>query len=125
MIAVDTSSFVAYLSGLKGGDVEAFDEALFHKQVVLPPPVLTELLSDPKLSLKLRNLFLDIPLLGLIDGYWERAGNLRSKIIAKGYKARLADSLIAQICLDHGVPLITRDKDFRHFVKITSLYVIS
>jgi len=29
----------------------------------------------------------------------------------------LADTLIAQICIDHDVPLITRDKDFRHFAK--------
>jgi predicted nucleic acid-binding protein len=27
----------------------------------------------------------------------------------------LADTLIAQACLDHEVPLVTRDPDFRHF----------
>jgi predicted nucleic acid-binding protein len=24
--------------------------------------------------------------------------------------------VIAQTCIDHGVPLVTRDDDFRHFV---------
>lgn len=28
-------------------------------------------------------------------------------------KARLADTLIAQLCLDHQLPLITRDSDFK------------
>jgi predicted nucleic acid-binding protein len=30
-------------------------------------------------------------------------------------RARLADSLIAQSCIDHGVRLVTRNDDFRHF----------
>jgi predicted nucleic acid-binding protein len=29
----------------------------------------------------------------------------------------LGDALIAQSCIDHDVPLITRDTDFRHFAK--------
>jgi predicted nucleic acid-binding protein len=38
-------------------------------------------------------------------------------VLATGFKARLADALIAQACIDHDVALITRDKDFRHFVR--------
>jgi predicted nucleic acid-binding protein len=30
--------------------------------------------------------------------------------------ALASDTLIAQTCIDHDVPLITRDQDFRHFV---------
>ena len=123
MIVVDTSSFVAYLSGAKGDDVDAVDDALFHKQVVLAPMVLTELLGDPKLTKKVSSFLLELPLLGITDGFWERAGKLRSKILAKKLKARLADSLIAQICIDHHVPLITRDHDFRHFIQEAKLKV--
>ena len=50
MIAVDTSSLIEYLSGGKGLDVDAVETALEHKQAVLPPVVLSELLSDPTLS---------------------------------------------------------------------------
>ena len=50
MIAVDTSSFVAYLSGAEGLDVEATGWALEHRQAAVPPVVLSELLSDPKLA---------------------------------------------------------------------------
>ncbi len=121
MIAVDTSSFIAYLSGEEGSDVEAVDRALEQKQVVFPPMVLAELLSDPKLSKETQELFKEVPLLSLSHGYWERAGLLRAKLIAKGRKALLADTLIAQVCLDHKVPLISRDQDFRHFVKHAGL----
>ncbi len=60
---------------------------------------------------------LGIPILDIKQGYWQRAGNTRAKLLNKGLKARLADTLIAQSCIDHRIPLITRDDDFRHFVK--------
>jgi predicted nucleic acid-binding protein len=61
-------------------------------------------------------LFQELPLLEPTPGFWERAGLLRASIVARRHKARLADTLIAQTCIDHGVPLVTRDLDFRHFV---------
>jgi predicted nucleic acid-binding protein len=115
MIAVDTSTLVAYLRGASGTDVEATDRALNDQQVALPPVVLCELLSDPKLPGRLRSLLLALPLLDTAEGFWARAGSLRARLLASGRKARLADSLIAQSCIDHDVPLITRDADFRHF----------
>jgi len=33
----------------------------------------------------------------------------------------LADTLIAQSCIDHDVRLVTRDDDFRHFVRLGGL----
>ncbi len=57
----------------------------------------------------------------ITKNYWQRAGINRSKLISKKLKARLADTLIAQSCIDHQVPLITRDTDFRHFVKYCGL----
>jgi predicted nucleic acid-binding protein len=121
MIAVDTSSWSAYLGGEAGDDVGAVDRALEHGNAVLPPAVLSELLSNPKLGSKATNLFIRIPLLELSEGYWERAGRLRAKVIRSGLRARLADTLIAQSCIDHAVPLVTRDSDFRHFAKLGGL----
>ena len=43
---------------------------------------------------------------------------------AKGLKARLADTLVAQSCLDHGVSLVTQDRDFRHFANIGKLKLL-
>lgn len=115
MIALDTSSLVHYLGGSAGADVDAVDVALAHGQACLPPVVLSEVLSDPKLPQRLEEALLQIPVLGLEPGYWERAGRLRALVIGGGHEAKLADTLIAQSCLDHDVPLVTRDPDFRHF----------
>ncbi len=123
MIAVDTSSWSAYFAGAVGRDVDAVDRALEHGNAVLPPVVLSELLSNPKLGATAGKLLSQVPTLALSDGYWERAGRLRAKVIATGLRARLADTLIAQSCIDHAVPLVTRDRDFRHFAKLGRLLV--
>jgi predicted nucleic acid-binding protein len=115
VIALDSSSFIAYLSGSKGADVDAVEFALRQKQAVLPPVVLSELLSDPKLPPATAETFKELPRLSLLEGYWERVGYLRSEVIRGGRKAPLADALIAQNCMDHDVSLITRDADFRTF----------
>jgi predicted nucleic acid-binding protein len=124
VIAIDTSSLVAYLGGAAGDDVEVVATALEHHQAILPPVVLTEILSDPKLSSEVRVALLDLPLLELTAGYWERAGLLRSGILSKRRKARVADALIAQSCLDASVPLVTRDSDFRHFAQMAGLHLL-
>lgn len=115
MVALDTSSVIHFLEGSEGADVTAVDTALSDSQACLPPVVLTELLSDPGLPAQVAELLLQIPLLGTQPGFWERAGRLRAGLLAAGRKARLADTLIAQTCIDHEVLLITRDRDFRTF----------
>ena len=66
----------------------------------------------------------EIPLLEIQPRYWERAGALRAKALAKRRKARLGDALIAQSCVDRGVPLLTRDRDFRAFVESANLALV-
>jgi hypothetical protein len=87
--------------------------------------VLSELLSDPVLPASVRGLFVQLPLLELTDGYWERTGLLRSRLLRQGRKARLADALIAQSCLDHEVELVTRDRGFRHFASEAGLRLLA
>lgn len=124
MIAIDSSSLIAYLGGDRATDSDAVDQALDGQIAVLPPPVLSEILSDPKLPGQVTDFLLALPLLTIGEGFWERAGRLRSRVLAKGRRARLADALIAQVCLDHQVPLITRDADFRRFAAETSLRLL-
>jgi predicted nucleic acid-binding protein len=115
MIAVDTSTWVAFLAGSGGEDAEAFDRALRDRQVLMLPVVLTELLSDPKLPSGVAKTLSEVPLIEIGPGYWQRAGVLRAKVLAQRRKARLGDALIAQSCIDKGVTLLTRDRDFRAF----------
>ena len=77
--------------------------------------VVTELLSNPLLPPAARKLIELIPRLELHDGYWVRAGVMRAELKSISRKANLPDVLIAQSCIDHDVPLITYDRDFRHF----------
>lgn len=124
MIAVDTSSLIAYLEGATGPDVALVDMALAEQQLVLPPVVLAEALSDPAVPSAVRAVLTSLPMLEIEAGYWERAGLLRAGILAQHRKARVADALIAQSCLDHGVPLVTRDRDFRNFARAAALSVL-
>jgi predicted nucleic acid-binding protein len=115
LIAVDTSSMVAWLQGDAGADISRLQEALTSKKLALPPPAAAELLSWPKASPMLRSTLARLQALPIEEGFWERAGESRRLLLDRGFKAKLADALIAQCCIDAQVPLIARDADFRHF----------
>ena len=100
------------------------DRALEDRQVLMVPVVLTELLSDPELPADVAETLSAVPLIEIEFGYWQRAGALRAKVLAKRRKGRLGDALIAQTCLDRGIPLLTRDRDFRAFTQAADLEVI-
>jgi predicted nucleic acid-binding protein len=121
MVAVDTSSAIAFLARDPGPDVTAFRNALAHYEAVFPPLVVTELFSNRIIERNLRIVIFSIPKLAILDGYWERAGQLRGGLLQRGFKAAIADSLIAQSCIDHRVALITRDRDFRNFAQHAGL----
>jgi predicted nucleic acid-binding protein len=124
MIAADTSTWVAFLEGDAGHDAQLLDKALADRLVVMLPVVLTELLSDPKLPTEVAETLSAVPLIEIGSGYWQRAGELRATVLAKRRKARLGDALIAQSCIDGGVPLLTRDRDFRAFAEAARLDLI-
>jgi predicted nucleic acid-binding protein len=115
--AADTSTLIAYIQGDRGADVDHLEACLLSSSLVLPPVVLTELLSEPHLPKEHRAAILDLPILDIADGFWIRAGATRALLLAKRLRARLPDALIAQSCIDNDVALITRDTDFRHFAK--------
>jgi hypothetical protein len=124
MIAADTSTWIAFLSGASGEDVVLLDRALQDRQVLMPPVVLAELLSDPKLPEEVSKSLANLPLMEVRPGFWLRAGALRAKVLARRRKARLGDALIAQSCIDQGVPLLTRDRDFRAFADAAGLELV-
>ncbi len=121
MLCLDTSSFIAYLQGDDGADVDLVDRTLIDHVGILSPVTVSELLSDPRLSMSLRQTILEMPTLPVTEGFWERAGLLRARAVKSGRRANLADTLIAQSCLDHQATLVTRDRDFRVFVALAGL----
>jgi predicted nucleic acid-binding protein len=114
LIAADTSSVVAYLSGGTGRDVDLVDAAVTGRELLLPPSVLSELWSKPDRTL-LEPLLEATPIMDIADGYWRRVGDSRRALLARGLKAAIADALVAQCCIDANVSLIARDRDYRHF----------
>ena len=124
MIAVDTSTWIAFFEGADGADSELLDRALQDRQVMMVPVVLTEVLSDPKLPSAVLRTLAELPVIEIEPGYWQRAGELRAKVLAKRRKARLGDALIAQSCIDRGIPLLTRDRDFRAFAGAARLSLV-
>ncbi len=122
MIAADTCTWISFFEGLQGEDVTGLARALEARQVVMTPPVLTELLSDPELSPSVAQTLLELPLVILKDGFWRRAGKLRARALAHKRKARLGDALIAQYCMDADIALITRNDDFKAFSGTLNLF---
>lgn len=124
MITAGTSTWVAFLNGTLGDDVLLLKKALQGHQLSMLPVVLTELLSNPNLPPAVAASLTDLPLIEIESGFWQRAGALRAKVFTKGRRARLADSLIAQLCIDAGLSLITRDRDFRSLAEVSSLNLL-
>ena len=125
MICADTSSVVALLEGEQGRDVEMVRQALADGVLVLAPASVSELLSDPGIIPPIEESILDIPRLEVTFGYWERVGRLRARLIRHRFRPKLADSLIAQSCLDHDVLLVTRAQGFSGFQKIAGLRLLT
>jgi predicted nucleic acid-binding protein len=122
--AIDSSSLISYLAGRDRADTRLVHAALERGDAVLPPAVVTEVLSQPGLPGAVADLIRSMTQLPITDGFWERAGDARARLIAKGRRARLADALIAQACVDHDVPLVTHDADFRQFATVITLRVL-
>ena len=116
MIALDTSVLARLLDGETDAASMAARAALNASDAHLPPVVLTELLSNPWIVESAVEYVSSVPLLELFDGYWHRAAILRANLRRRELKAQVADCLIAQCCIDHDIPLITYDRDFRHFI---------
>ena len=124
MILADTNSWIAYLAGAPGDDVEALDKALSLGATAMIPPVLAELLSYPKLSSADATRLGRIPELATLPGFWLRTGLLRAALARKRCKPKLVDTMVAQYCLDHQATLVTRDRDFKPFVRHAGLLLL-
>jgi len=117
MIAADTSAWIDFSKALKSAQSDKLEGVLRDGNLVMPLPVLFEILSGPGLTKTAKELIVQLPRLNSVHGFWERAGELRQSLLKRGLKARSMDCLIAQNCIDNGVSLIAADSDFRHFVK--------
>jgi predicted nucleic acid-binding protein len=121
MIVADTNVWIAYLEGDQASDTKLLEIALRFEKAFMLPPVLTELLSEPGLPAQYREFLESIPRVPLTEGFWSRCGDLRANLLSRGHKPKLGDSIIAQLSIDYGAPLLTRDKGFAIFAKHAGL----
>jgi predicted nucleic acid-binding protein len=115
VIAADSSSLIAYLEGDEGDDISIIERAISNGELAFPPPVVTELRAGAAPNDQLNLLLAETVRLPVEVGLWDRVGMHRRLLIEKGLKARFADAVVAQCCIDADVPLIARDRDYRHF----------
>jgi predicted nucleic acid-binding protein len=115
VIAADSSSLIAYFEGGQGRDVDLIEQAIAASDLIIAPPVICELRAGAVPSEEVEDLLAETRVLPIAEGFWDRAGRHRRLLIEKGLKARFADALVAQCCIDADVPLIARDRDYRHF----------
>ena len=118
MIAADTSAWVDFSKGTESVLSKRLEACLSEGTLVMPSPVMFEILSGPGLTKEAAQLISRLPILEILPAYWQRAADLRRTILKKGLKARSMDCLIAQNCIDHDIALIASDQDFRHFAKL-------
>lgn len=123
-IAIDTCVLVDFHNGEETYEAELLDMLMDSKSAFLPPIVISEFLSNPRLDKKTYQFFQDMPQLEIHEEYWLRAGESRRVLLKKGLKAKLGDALIAQVCIDNNAALLTRDEDFKHYEKHCGLRLV-
>jgi predicted nucleic acid-binding protein len=124
LIVADTSVLIPWAEGIVTVKTDLLDYHMQQKTLRVAPVSITEFLSARHLRPEIRLVAETLDLLELQDGYWARAGLLRGRCLAAGRRARLADVLIAQACLDADLPLLTNDTDFEVFQLIGGLKLI-
>jgi predicted nucleic acid-binding protein len=115
---------VAFFQGADGEDVTMLDQRLEHKSIILSPVVVSELFSNPGFRETHGRLIQEIPVLDLRPGFWQRAGMTRADLFRRRFRPKLADTLLAQSCIDAAIPLLTRDRDFLPFAGHAGLKLI-
>ena len=125
MIASDSSTLIAFFQGeYETKDVIHLRNSIKNSFLFLPPVVIAEILSATNITKEIEETINVFPTLELKSGFWQRLGKTRHLLLKKKFKANIADCIIAQSCIDHDIPLITRDKDFRHYEKYCGLKLI-
>jgi predicted nucleic acid-binding protein len=114
-VIADTSVWIDHFLGKSGEDLDLFRAALIEGRVVMAPAVLAELLSSTEMTADVERALSEMPFAAPGPGFWKETGSLRRLFAKQGVNAALADCLVAHSCLEHDLPLLTRDKGIRKF----------
>ena len=122
MILVDSSVWIDYFSGNGSPETDFLDGILGVSAIAIGDFILTEVLhgfrhdKDYKTAKRLLEELTIFELLGIKMAV-KSADNFR-KLRKKGVTIRkTADVIIASFCIEHNLPLLFSDKDFKPFVQ--------
>jgi len=95
------------------------------ERAMICEPVLFELLrATPATGQKNVQAQLELlPLVRAPHGLWRDAAQLGQQCLRQGFIPPAMDLLIAQVCLDHNLELVTFDQHFADIARVSSLRV--
>ena len=122
MILVDSRVWIDYFSGNGSPETDFLDDVLGVRAIATGDLILTEVLQgfrhdkDYKTAKRLLEELTIFELLGRTMAI-KSADNFR-KLRKKGLTVRkTADVIIASFCIDHDLPLLFSDNDFKPFIE--------
>lgn len=121
MILVDSSVWIDYFSGNDTRQAETLDKTLGVRAVAVGDLILTEVLQGFRIDQdykKAKELLGELTIFEMLGKEMaiKSAENFRT-LRKKGITIRkTADVIIASFCIEHSLPLLFSDKDFKPFV---------
>lgn len=114
MTLIDTSAWIEFFRG-RGALALSVDAALASADAAIAGPVVTELRRglSPRDRNRVLPLLTGCAMLAEPPGLWDRAGDLGYALARRGKNVKTLDLLIATYAIEHGVPLLSGDADFR------------
>jgi predicted nucleic acid-binding protein len=123
-IVVDTSVWIEFFAG---ADTRNVEDALAAGVAILPPIVVSELISGamtPQQRDQIGELLQDAPFHTTPLDHWIRVGDLRRIVARKGLSVTIPDAHVAQCALDREAILLTHDGIFVKIAKHTKLRLL-
>jgi len=111
-VVIDTSVWIDFFAG---AETPLIEEALANGVAILPPIVVSELISGattPSQRQAVGELLQDAPLHDTPLEHWIRVGDLRHTLARKGLSITVPDAHVAQCAIDQDAVLLTRDAVF-------------
>jgi predicted nucleic acid-binding protein len=122
---VDTSVWIDYLRGREAAHTEALDELLCvpgQAQICLYSVLeILQGITDARGQAKMERYLKSVPLLDSSDEWAShvRSAALYAKARSAGFTIRSSfDCLIAQLAIEHNIPLLHNDRDFIAIARI-------
>jgi len=126
MVLVDSTVWIDLLRGRGSPRVVALRQLLTDGHAVIAPVIVQEVLqgaSGPESLQRLRDHFLSLPMVEPAAGGLTHAaaGELYARCRWQGITPRSPhDCLIAQLAIDHDLPLLHDDRDFEALARVDS-----